>query len=184
MKCWRGRRAQWSKMAQIEKGTEPKLPADLRKVLAASARAKAQWEVLTPIARRDFVTWIESAKRLETRKRRIEVATANPLRVDSVRKRGRLGGRHLRCVLTVHPAPLTLEQGARMDDGPLPAQGTFLSRWPRASELFHDMCNHGHRHISLRQFRRCTPTNNLHGEFFRHIGDVRWRQRCCGCRSI
>jgi uncharacterized protein YdeI (YjbR/CyaY-like superfamily) len=41
----------------IEKGTELKLPTDLRKVLAASARAKVQWEDLTPIARRDFVTW-------------------------------------------------------------------------------------------------------------------------------
>ncbi len=69
---------------QIEKGTEPKLPADLRKVLAASARAKAQWEDLTPIARRDFVTWIESAKQQETRKRRVESV---PSRLASGKRR-------------------------------------------------------------------------------------------------
>jgi len=54
-------------------GKEPEatVPPDLRQALAAAAKAKAQWKDLTPIARRDFVSWIESAKQLETRKRRI-----------------------------------------------------------------------------------------------------------------
>lgn len=69
---------------QIKKGTEPKLLADLRKVLAASPLAKAQWEDLTPIARRDFVTWIESAKQPETRKRRVESV---PSRLASGKRR-------------------------------------------------------------------------------------------------
>jgi uncharacterized protein YdeI (YjbR/CyaY-like superfamily) len=64
--------------------TEPKVPADLRKVLAASARAKARWEDLTPLARRDFVSWIESAKQAETRKRRIESV---PSRLASGKRR-------------------------------------------------------------------------------------------------
>jgi uncharacterized protein YdeI (YjbR/CyaY-like superfamily) len=51
-----------------------KEPPDLRNALAANARAKAQWKELTPIARRDFTTWIEAAKQPETRKRRIAVA--------------------------------------------------------------------------------------------------------------
>jgi len=34
--------------------------------------AKAQWRDLTPIARRDFISWIDSAKQPETRRRRIE----------------------------------------------------------------------------------------------------------------
>jgi uncharacterized protein YdeI (YjbR/CyaY-like superfamily) len=51
-----------------------KEPPDLREALAANARAKAQWRELTPIARRDFTTWIEQAKLTETRKRRIAVA--------------------------------------------------------------------------------------------------------------
>jgi uncharacterized protein YdeI (YjbR/CyaY-like superfamily) len=56
----------------MEKGTDPNLPADLRKVLAASAQTKAQWDSLTPIGQRDFVSWIESAKQPQTRKRRVE----------------------------------------------------------------------------------------------------------------
>jgi len=57
-----------------EKEPEAKVPADLRKTLAADLRAKARWDDLTPIARRDFSSWIESAKQVETRKRRIERA--------------------------------------------------------------------------------------------------------------
>ena len=55
-------------------GEELRLPTDLRKALAAAPKAKAQWRDLTPIARRDFISWIESAKQPETRRRRIERA--------------------------------------------------------------------------------------------------------------
>ena len=54
--------------------SEPKVPTDLRTALAAAAPAKAQWRDLTPIARRDFISWIDSAKQAETRRRRIERA--------------------------------------------------------------------------------------------------------------
>ena len=54
--------------------SEARVPADLRKALAADAVAKAKWRDLTPIARRDFISWIDSAKQPETRKRRIERA--------------------------------------------------------------------------------------------------------------
>ena len=50
-------------------------PADLRKANAAAPKAKAQWADLTPIARRDFISWIDSAKQAETRRRRIERAS-------------------------------------------------------------------------------------------------------------
>src|SRR5260370_29317585 len=56
------------------KESEPRVPTDLRKALAANRMAKAQWRDLTPIARRDFISWIDSAKQPETRKRRIERA--------------------------------------------------------------------------------------------------------------
>ena len=55
-------------------GEELRLPTDLRKALAAAPTAKAQWRDLTPIARRDFISWIDSAKQPETRRRRIERA--------------------------------------------------------------------------------------------------------------
>src|SRR5438045_4153593 len=54
--------------------SEAKVPADLRKALAAAAVAKAKWSDLTPIARRDFISWIDSAKQAKTRTRRIERA--------------------------------------------------------------------------------------------------------------
>ena len=54
--------------------SEARLPTDLRKALAATPMAKAQWRDLTPIARRDFISWIDSAKQPETRRRRIEKA--------------------------------------------------------------------------------------------------------------
>lgn len=55
-----------------EKEPEPKVPADLRQALAASPQVKALWSDLTPIARRDFISWIDSAKQPETRRRRIK----------------------------------------------------------------------------------------------------------------
>jgi uncharacterized protein YdeI (YjbR/CyaY-like superfamily) len=55
-------------------GSEPRLPTDLRKALAPTPVAKARWKDLTPIARRDFISWIDSAKQPETRRRRIERA--------------------------------------------------------------------------------------------------------------
>lgn len=50
---------------------EPSLPADLRKALAANPVAKAQWSDITPVARRDWIHWITSGKKDETRDRRI-----------------------------------------------------------------------------------------------------------------
>ncbi len=54
-------------------GPEPKLtiPADLRTAFAASHAAQALWNDLAPLARRDWVRWIEAAKTLETRARRV-----------------------------------------------------------------------------------------------------------------
>lgn len=51
-----------------------KVPTDLRKALMAAPKVAALWKDLTPIARRDFISWIESAKQLETRERRVKVA--------------------------------------------------------------------------------------------------------------
>jgi uncharacterized protein YdeI (YjbR/CyaY-like superfamily) len=51
--------------------SKPKVPADLRQALAAAPLAKARWNELTPIACRDFISWLDSVKQPETRRRRI-----------------------------------------------------------------------------------------------------------------
>lgn len=59
--------------SSIKKESETKVPDDLRKALSATPIAKTAWDDITPIARRDFITWIESAKQPETRVRRVAV---------------------------------------------------------------------------------------------------------------
>jgi hypothetical protein len=53
---------------------ETKVPADLRKALAANPKARALWEEITTNARTDWIHWITSAKQPETRARRVESA--------------------------------------------------------------------------------------------------------------
>ena len=57
-------------------GEEPEIrvPMDLRKALRAAPLAQTGWEDITPMARRDWVFSITTAKQEETRKRRIEKA--------------------------------------------------------------------------------------------------------------
>lgn len=57
-----------------EKVLASRVPEDLRKALAAAPKARALWSAITPIARRDWIHWIVSAKRAPTRARRIENA--------------------------------------------------------------------------------------------------------------
>jgi hypothetical protein len=57
-------------------GEEPEIrvPMDLRKALAAAPLAQAGWNDITPMARRDWIFSISSAKQPQTRRRRIEKA--------------------------------------------------------------------------------------------------------------
>jgi hypothetical protein len=61
-------------IAPAGKETEPEVPADLRKALAAATKARALWSDITPNARRDWIHWITSPKQSETRARRIKNA--------------------------------------------------------------------------------------------------------------
>jgi hypothetical protein len=62
-------------IAPVAEEPEPTVPADLRKALAAThPKARAVWSDITPMARRDWIQWIESAKREKTRLKRIESA--------------------------------------------------------------------------------------------------------------
>ena len=53
---------------------EPSVPADLREALAANPAAKATWDDITAVARRDWIAWVTSGKKAETRVKRIAVA--------------------------------------------------------------------------------------------------------------
>lgn len=54
-------------------GTIHVLPNDLRKILLANKNMLSQWRDITPLARNEFICWIENAKKPQTRARRIEV---------------------------------------------------------------------------------------------------------------
>lgn len=56
---------------QISEGVVHKMPDDLRKALAADQKVLALWEDITPLARNEFICWVENAKQVETRKRRV-----------------------------------------------------------------------------------------------------------------
>ncbi len=57
---------------QIAGGVVHGVPADLGDTLAADGAALAQWEGLTPLARNEWICWVQDAKKAETRRRRIE----------------------------------------------------------------------------------------------------------------
>ena len=56
----------------VSGGVVHKMPADLRKVLLSKPAALAAWEDITPLARNEFLCWVDNAKLIETRKRRVE----------------------------------------------------------------------------------------------------------------
>ena len=57
---------------RIPGGTVHAMPADLRKALIASPIALAAWGDITKLARNEWICWVESAKLIETRERRVE----------------------------------------------------------------------------------------------------------------
>ncbi|MGC4028369.1 MAG: YdeI/OmpD-associated family protein [Steroidobacteraceae bacterium] len=61
-------------IAVAEKEPEPKMPADLRRALSDNPAAKATWSSITPLARRDWIHWITSGKKAQTRTKRIAAA--------------------------------------------------------------------------------------------------------------
>lgn len=62
-------------IAPVAEEPEPRVPDDLRKALAANPAAKATWTDITPVARRDWIHWITSGKKAETRGKRIATAS-------------------------------------------------------------------------------------------------------------
>jgi Bacteriocin-protection, YdeI or OmpD-Associated len=73
---WAGRdtHAQYYGLVSGERvpgGVVHELPADLRKALTANKSALEAWKDITPLARNEFICWVEDAKQATTRERRI-----------------------------------------------------------------------------------------------------------------
>ena len=57
---------------KISDGVVHKLPADLKKALVSVSKTREVWEDITPIARNEWICWVEDAKKSETREKRIK----------------------------------------------------------------------------------------------------------------
>lgn len=57
---------------KISEGTVHTIPLDLRNALGADLSVLNLWEDITPLARNEFICWVENAKAVETRQRRIK----------------------------------------------------------------------------------------------------------------
>ena len=64
------------KMTQkgISSGTVHTLPIDFKKAVASNRVVLALWEDITPLARNEWICWVISGKKSETRNIRIEKA--------------------------------------------------------------------------------------------------------------
>lgn len=60
------------KTSEILGGTVHKMPADLHKALSTHTKSLQVWNTLTPLARNEWICWVEGAKLIETRNRRVE----------------------------------------------------------------------------------------------------------------
>jgi uncharacterized protein YdeI (YjbR/CyaY-like superfamily) len=56
---------------RVPGGVVHKLPPDLRKALIGNTTALGAWKDITPLARNEFICWVENAKQDTTRERRI-----------------------------------------------------------------------------------------------------------------
>lgn len=57
---------------RLLQGVVHKVPADLKKMLVADIKVLDAWQNITPLARNEWLCWVESAKKEETRAKRIQ----------------------------------------------------------------------------------------------------------------
>ena len=61
-------------MNKIPGGTVHAIPADLQKAIISNKKVLALWEDITPLARNEWICWVTSGKKEETRTLRINKA--------------------------------------------------------------------------------------------------------------
>ncbi len=62
---------------KISSGSVHRVPADFRSILINTPKMLKTWEDITPLARNEWICWIESPKKPETRERRMRIAREN-----------------------------------------------------------------------------------------------------------
>ena len=61
-------------IGDIPAGVVHKMPADLRKAIISTPEVRAIWEDITPLARNEWICWVTSGKKVQTRSIRIKKA--------------------------------------------------------------------------------------------------------------
>lgn len=56
----------------VADGVAHKVPIDLKKILLSTPKTTAAWNSITPLARNEWICWIEDAKKPETRALRLK----------------------------------------------------------------------------------------------------------------
>jgi len=64
---------------KLSPGTVHKLPADMKMELASSKKLSELWESFTPLARNEWICWVEYAKQDGTRARHVKVMRSKML---------------------------------------------------------------------------------------------------------
>ncbi len=59
---------------KLASGTVHTMPSDFRKAITANKDVLSLWSDITPLARNEWICWVISAKKSETRDRRVAVA--------------------------------------------------------------------------------------------------------------
>jgi uncharacterized protein YdeI (YjbR/CyaY-like superfamily) len=59
-------------LRKVKTGVAHSLPKDLKDALLLNKKVLDLWNDITPLARNEFICWVENAKAIETRSRRIK----------------------------------------------------------------------------------------------------------------
>ena len=57
----------------LKSGVVHKISSDIKNTLLSNSKVKDLWNDITPLARNEWICWIESAKKIETKNRRLEI---------------------------------------------------------------------------------------------------------------
>ena len=66
-----------SNVKQIATGTVHKLPEDFKRAISSTKAVLTLWQDITPLARNEWICWVTSGKKADTRSIRIEKAIQN-----------------------------------------------------------------------------------------------------------